>query len=494
MNTGIGIPSIDVSEEPTVELLAKELHKSAPQSHRCGSRRYMMLQMARWLHCADLNVCYGAPSPCVCQGNVIDCSNKGFHTIPSFNDASLRYNTLLMGENPIMPRRLANNVFNGLQINELHLNSANLDTIDANAFAGLENILTTLNLRDNHFTVLPQALVSLHKLSYLDVSLNPISNFTDNTMRLIGDSVIGFTFGDSNLTEWPASLKHLQQLQELDVEGGYFNLLPYGIFHGFEITLRKLTMNNVRLFTVPLGLAALTNIKELQMDHCFPYGNQALTDQPFQAIGDTLEVLSLRYDSFTEFPKVAKYLYHLKTLRLDGNQLEFISDEAIEIMHNVNVSVLSLSDCHLTRVPGAIGNINYLINLDLSNNKIRSIERTDIHNMNSLMTLSLSGNPLVYISQDSLTKVYNLQTLNLASTNLTVISHAISNLPGLQLLDLSNNKIDCTCDLVWVKKYLIALGEPFKIVGSCETIYLDIQTYLDTFIRDCPEFTRPFGK
>ncbi|KAL3848483.1 hypothetical protein ACJMK2_019336 [Sinanodonta woodiana] len=383
-------------------------------------------------------------------------------------------------------------MFEQITIHTIRLNRCNLSRIDENAFGGIEQYLTAVDLRDNLLGLgghpLPSALLHLHKLQYLDVSGNGfrVGDYTDVVMRSIGASLTTFIFGDSvALTEWPSSVRHLQQLVTLDVEGGFLPIVPAGSFHGFEVTLRNLTFNNVNLYTVPLGIASLRNLLELHLDNLKGFGDYGLIEQPFQGLGRTLKILSLKNDGLTVFPTVIKHLHNLESLTLDENKLEFISDESIALLQQRNVTYLSLKKCDLSRVPGAISNIRGLETLDLSNNRITSIEQNDVQNMTNLQTLSLAGNPLEYVSNKSFSGLDNLQTMDLSSTHLTVISQAIQHLKSLLNLNLSNNKFECTCDLVWLKRFFVCFRKTITIAGDCETIYMGIEDYVNTFIPNC---------
>ncbi|KAK3586542.1 hypothetical protein CHS0354_022674 [Potamilus streckersoni] len=442
-------------------------------------------------HAVD-GVCYGPPQPCICQGETIDCSYKNFHlsTFPRLSDPSDRYNILNLGGNVL--NQIPSRIFENITVHTIILNNCNLDHIDVNAFGGTEEYLTKLDLRDNLLgsggKSLPIVLVHLRKLQYLDVSGNGFHarDYSDNVMRSIGASLNTFIFGDSfTLTEWPISLRHLQQLVTLDVEGGILPFLPADAFHGFEITLKNLTFNNVNTYAVPLGIASLRNLVELHLDNLKGFSDSSLIEQPFQGVGRTLRILSLRNDGLTVFPVVIKHLLNLKELSLDGNSLQFISDESIALLQQREVTLLSLRSCDLSRVPGAISNIHDLQTLDLSNNKITSIEQNDLYNMANLNNLSLAGNPLEYVSNKSFSGLNSLQSMDLSSTSLIVISQAIEHLDGLVLLDLTNNKIDCTCDLVWLKRFLVCKGRTITILGNCETIYMGIEDYVSTYIPNC---------
>ena len=449
-----------------------------------------------------------APSPCLCTQGIINCKGKGLTRVPNFTSStSKKYHTLLLGDNNITI--IPPNAFVGLSsvnVSIIKLDHNKINTIAQSAFQGIQNDLLDLNLADNQLSSLPIAIKSLSKLRSLDVSSNPIPGYrrmghgpgsdglTDEVMRNIGNTLITFRFGSRTaLQTWPHSLSHLVQLQELSVSGSSVAYFPATAFYGFEHTLRKLTIEYASLARVPLGINSLTRLEELHLDNLeYPFDDNSMIAAPFTRIANTLKVLSLKNDSLTVFPEAIQQLNSLRSLILDGNNLEFVSDEAIKLLKNANVTSLSLQNCNLKRVPGAISDLTVLLNLNLDGNHIRSLESTDLHNLNNLRTFSLSQNPLKYISDNALCGLNQLINFDLVNTSLTEVSRSFQNLKNLRRLDLTDSKIDCTCDVTWMHKWRAQCQSQgqVEISGQCETINKDIETYIDTRLLSCPDFIR----
>lgn len=366
---------------------------------------------------------------CVCTTTVIDCSGHGFSTLPAFKSAA-SFRILKLGNNSFTS--VPDNSFASLNVSEIDLSNNQIVTIGLNAFAGVSSSLSKLNLAHNKLRTLPTAIGDLPKITELDVTWNPIPGYTpgshhrhgtdgltDSVMRNIGDSITIFKFGDPKMTSWPQSLDHLNQLKELTVAGINLPYWPAQCFHGFEQTLQSLTIEYAyNLEAVPLGISTLTHLKILHLDHLHvlhadgtqsTFGDDSMISAPFSSLAQTLEQLSLNYDGLTTFPEGIQDLQYLKKISLDGNDLQFVSDEAIKLLKNANVSSLSLKNCNLKRVPGAISDLSNLVELDLSENKIRSIESTDLQNLYHLQVLRLNTNPLKYVSDNSLCGLNNLK-------------------------------------------------------------------------------------
>ena len=376
---------------------------------------------------AQFNPCPTSESHCLCQNGIIDCAGHALHRVPTFYSVNGKlYRELRLSKNNITS--IPANAFSALNVTTILIDNNYISNISQLAFSGVSSYLKTLNIAHNRLTKLPTALQNI-ALDDLDVSWNPIPGFqgrphrpgndglTDSVMRYLGSTLTKFAFGDSTLTSWPHSLKHLNQLRELRLSGANITYLPSNAFHGFEQTLRKLTIEYAALAAVPLAISSLRHLEELHLDHLnvpgrdgmtVMFDDMSMTAAPFGPIADTLRTLSLEYDGLTTFPEVISDLRVLEDISLSGNSLEFVSDEAIELLKNSKVSKLQLKNCDLKRIPGSISDLRNLKELDFSQNQIRSIESTDLQDLNSLQTLKLSENPLRYFSDNSLCGLNNL--------------------------------------------------------------------------------------
>ena len=378
--------------------------------------------------------------------------------------------------------------FQNLNALDLDLSDNQITTINQHAFRGSVSNITQLNLRNNNLTTLP-ILLDLKQLQVLDVSGNPIPSrgFNDGVMRHLGSTLREFHFGHKTaLNQWPRSTDHLQRLETLDLNGANIYFLPPQSFHGFENRLRSLTVQYTKLTATPI-LTSLRVLEELHLDHN-EFGDYGVLEPTFIGL-NLLHTLSLRDDKLTKFPEILKNLPRLTNLALDGNRFYYISDDAVNIIHGTHVSNLSLKDCGLDRVPGSIAgrNLNQLSSLDLGDNNIISIERSDLDGLASLQNISFANNPLRYISTQSLKNLTSLVNFDMSHTKLVTVPKALENLPALNTLDLQNNQIECNCNLMDFQKLQGRVG--FSVLGDCETIEVSIINYLQSFIPRCPEYS-----
>ena len=444
-----------------------------------------------------------APDPCHCHQTVVDCNNKSLQTIVTFKYINIdSFDTLDYGGNMLTSLPAAS--FSELSLTALYINDNNISHVHEMAFHGHEKYLLILNLANNDLTTLPVALARLRVIKVLDVSGNPIfvyPHIKDSlpqtpkeqdsaVLSLLGDSLEEFSFGHTSaLIEWPDTLRHLQQLRVLKIIGSDIDLLFKGSFDGFTYTLKSLTFQYANLKQVPTAIASLKQLEELHFDHNqFAEGDKIIINETFKGIGSTLKVLSLEYSNFKHFPSAIRFLSNLKNLSLEGNDFIYISDESVFDLKQTKVSFLNLRKCGLKRTPGSISALKTLETLDLSFNDIVTIEYGDIQNLPLLKNLSYRANPIKYISPSTFNELVALTYLDLSETSLTYLSEGILNLKNIQILDLTNTRMDCTCDMFWVKRWMNSLETGIRIDGNCETIDSLIQEYLNKRIPKCPDY------
>ncbi|KAL4220311.1 volume-sensitive anion channel [Mactra antiquata] len=430
------------------------------------------------------------PTACSCSGEIIDCGNRGLTAVPSFSK-DMNHAELQLENNNI--QTISNNAFSQFQnLTKIFLENNNISLIESNAFRGVEKLVREVFLGSNQLTEIPSALGVLENLVWLDVTDNPIDHdhFDEKTMYEIGDYLNRFEFGSSSLTEWPTTVRHLQDLRFLNVSGGMFYTLPPDAFHGFEGTLQTLAIQNTELIALPLALARLRFLEKLHFDHNHQIGDSGVLIPSFggQDRLSRLRYVSLIDDNLTMFPSLFKILHFVETLVLDSNSLAFVSDSSINVAIGTSIVDLSLRNCSLSRVPGALSKLTNLTKLNLADNQIHSFENSDFDNMRKLENLTITRNPLGYIANETFKDLVSLQYLDLKESNINELPEAIRFLKSLQTLKLPLDRIECTCKIAWLKQFKDHCNTALSIDGSCETINYPVEIYLDMFVTKCPNY------
>lgn len=427
---------------------------------------------------------------CSCSDRIIDCSARGLAEIPTFTDDSY-YTELRLDHNAI--ENITGDVFANLHsISNILLQNNRISRFENTVFRGVEKSVIHLNLADNLLVDFPTAIGYLNKIESVNVANNPINeyHFDEHTMYEIGDSLTTFEFGSMLVKSWPLTLRHLQALEHLTVSSGSFYTLPPQAFHGFEGTLFTLSMQYTKLIALPLALSRLRFLEKLYFDHNHDIGDSGVLLPSFgnSILLAHLKFISLVDDNLTVFPSLLQFLRNVEQLVLDSNHLAFVSDSSVQVAVGTKITDLSLRNCSLSRVPGALSKLTNLTILNLSENQIHSFENSDFDNMNKLTNLTVTRNPLGYIANETFKDLTSLQYLDLQESNINTMPEAIRFLKNLQELKLPQDKIECTCHIVWLKQFMDHCNRGLRIDGSCETINYKVDSFLKYFIPRCPNY------
>lgn len=288
---------------------------------------------------------------------------------------------------------------------ELHLNHNKISAITNKTFDGLKK-LTVLSLRGNFLEDLPDKLFSsLPLLEELDLGQNRI-NRIDSTAFAGLSSLKMLYLDDNQLRVVPTPcFPLLASLAELHVGLNAFTFLSDDAFKGLNL----LTILN-------LSGAGLLNISGNAFRGLNALRNLVLTDNRLSKIPtkqisilSRLEELAIGQNDFTELPlDVFKGLVNLRKLDITGaSSLEKIEKGALT--QNMNLETLVLC----------------------SNKKLASLEDG-----------TFAGLP-------------NLRHLVLRDNAFATFPESLVAWPELRKLDVSENPLECSCKLLWLRELLI---------------------------------------
>lgn len=444
---------------------------------------------------ASCNVPHYYDGTCSCENNVVTCNGQS--QMPAFSSSD-HYKTVNFVGGNFRNAIMFGNPFANLQTEELILKDMKIVSIPDHAFLPLKSVLKKLDLSNNFLTTLPLALTDLDALESLDVSNNVIDdkNFTESVLRKIGASLTSFTFGSLDINNWPNTLKHLQMLQNLNVTKAAVRFMPQDAFYGFSGTLLTLSLENTALNSVPLAVARLTFLQSFNFDHNENVGDYGMNVPLLRGMMNYLTNISFKDDSLKTFPSALQAFANLKSVSMDENMLEFVSDNAATSVRQIEN--LSMRNSSISRIPQALADLTSLKSIDLSDNRIHSIDIEDVLILHSVKEIKLNNNPILYISNHAFDSTENLERLELQNTNLKqvpcALKFAIESLTRVKhvfplTVDLSDNSIECTCELKWLSDTLYAHRNNINwtVLGNCETIVSSIDSYLKSVtLGDCP--------
>ncbi|CAG2158575.1 unnamed protein product [Oppiella nova] len=161
-----------------------------------------------------------------------------------------------------------------------------------------------------------------------------------------------------------------------------------------------------------------------------------------------IDMLYINNSTLTTIPGGVFKNLDVLNLHISNSKLETISLDAFNGLED-KLMTLSIQNTQIKQLPHLqIQKLRALKSLDLSNNKLVSIESNAFANM-QLTTIKLSDNNITLSDHAFHGLESTLKNLNLKATNLQSIPTAIGNLSSLAFLDLAQNKIkDIAPDLL----------------------------------------------
>ncbi|XP_041978148.1 chaoptin-like [Aricia agestis] len=171
----------------------------------------------------------------------------------------------------------------------------------------------------------------------------------------------------------------------------------------------------------------------------------------FSSMSNTLASLDLGYNEFTAIPEQGlRDLKVLNWLNLQNNYISEIYPETRWHHMEDTLTSLTLSNNQINQLrSNALTSLSHLLQLDLEGNSIRSISVDSLPP--SLTVLKLSNNFLHKLSCDLIFNLPRLQVLHIRHNLITFESNATDSTDKskkLEKLDLSNNKINDTSDIL----------------------------------------------
>nr|XP_028563041.1 leucine-rich repeat-containing protein 28 isoform X3 [Podarcis muralis] len=187
----------------------------------------------------------------------------------------------------------------GLQyLERLYMKRNSLTTLPENLAQKLPN-LVELYLHSNNIVVVPEAIGSLVKLQFLDLSDNALEIVCPEIGRL--RSLRHLRLANNQLKYLPAEVGDLRELQTLDISTNHLITLPEKLH--MCLSLQYLTADRNHLWYVPRHLCQLPNLNELSMA-----GNR-LAFLPLD-LGRSRELQYVYVDNNVHLKGLPSYLYN----------------------------------------------------------------------------------------------------------------------------------------------------------------------------------------
>ncbi|CAL2032446.1 unnamed protein product [Caenorhabditis brenneri] len=328
----------------------------------------------------------------------------------------------------------------------LDFSNNQIQTVNVNAFRGLEMKLTQLDLSHNNLSVIPTwALTYLHNLQILHLENNRIDVLRTNTFDETQLNNLQFLYLDNNQIPYVA-LNDLKMLQSIDLEGNNITHLMDTNEVTFESEMKVILRNNKIRRLDKNSFRSFRKIRELDISY-----NQIQTveDSSFETVGH-MQSLDLSFNKIAYLPRgmLKNFAKTLKTLKLAENMVH-ATPEALRDLRNL--THLNLNGNKLNRIDGDVlrGCKETLVELFIANNFLEHIPHGVLSGMKQLEHLDISKNKILSLKKPSsllsitADETSSVRRLNLAGNRINNMSdiHIFENMPFLTYVDVSFNRI-----------------------------------------------------
>uniref|UniRef100_A0A3Q3QNW0 TIR domain-containing protein n=1 Tax=Monopterus albus TaxID=43700 RepID=A0A3Q3QNW0_MONAL len=355
---------------------------------------------------------------CRMTSNTVICAKSQLKAVPRDIPSTVKVADL--SENKISRIQVAD--FKNLPLlTQLELNRNHISQIDNGAFANLI-CLEKLNLNNNKLVELGEDVFhGLSNLTELRLSSNRIQTVASSSFR----SMTSLKFLDIShnklyeIAKVHSILQHLPHLRELYIKNNNINT-----FHSWELTNSSLELGYLDLSQNPIAVFQITA-------DIFPH-------LIWFNIGGSRTKQQMMWDVRNK-----TFLNQVSTLDISGLQMAL--GDMKTLLETANSSLRTLRMNAMKHSLTALINISCTIptmsNLQLRYYKLRSVSSTMFTLCIYVTELDLTQNHIQIIHVNAFRSLPGLRILNLSQNKLSSVPVAIRNLPTLRELNLSANNI-----------------------------------------------------
>ncbi|XP_044585787.1 protein slit isoform X1 [Cotesia glomerata] len=433
------------------------------------------------------------PWACSCEGQDIDCSERGLTQVPG-DLAVLAEKLDLQGNNISVVFKT--DFEDMATLHALQLSNNQIHTIERGAFKDLVAV-EKLRLNNNQIRYLPDTLFSnMMNLRRLDLSHNQIAMIGPKTLR--GVSALKHLLLDNNVLTCidESAIRELKDLEILTLNNNKLTTLGKEMLFGLaRLRTLKLTDNflvcDCHLAWLSRHLKSVPRLgqhtKCAAPAHLKGQNLVDLQEHEFKCPGLVEVRTGSECTAEPQCPHPCRCANGIVNCR--ESSLEKVPTHLPE-----DTTELRLEQNSITEIPPkAFSPYRKLSRIDLSNNKIKKVAADAFHGLKSLESLVLYGNQITELPGGVFQGLTSLQLLLLNAndiscirtdlfrdlTSLTLLSlydnnikslanGTFANLRSIRTLHLAKNPFICDCNLRWLSLYLHE--HPIETSGAkCES-------------------------
>ncbi|XP_060248410.1 leucine-rich repeat-containing protein 7 isoform X8 [Meriones unguiculatus] len=336
--------------------------------------------------------------------------------------------------------------------------------VPCRCFRGEEEIISVLDYSHCSLQQVPKEVFNFERtLEELYLDANQIEELPKQLFNC--QALRKLSIPDNDLSSLPTSIASLINLKELDISKNGVQEFPENIKCCKCLTIIEASVNPIS--KLPDGFTQLLNLTQLYLNDAFLEFLPANFGRLVK-----LRILELRENHLKTLPKSMHKLAQLERLDLGNNEFSELPEVLDQIQ---NLRELWMDNNALQVLPGSIGKLKMLVYLDMSKNRIETVDM-DISGCEALEDLLLSSNMLQQLP-DSIGLLKKLTTLKVDDNQLTMLPSTIGNLSLLEEFDCSCNELESLPSTIGYLHSLrtLAVDENFlpelpREIGSCKNV------------------------
>ncbi|XP_040607468.1 leucine-rich repeat-containing protein 7 isoform X7 [Mesocricetus auratus] len=336
--------------------------------------------------------------------------------------------------------------------------------VPCRCFRGEEEIISVLDYSHCSLQQVPKEVFNFERtLEELYLDANQIEELPKQLFNC--QALRKLSIPDNDLSSLPTSIASLVNLKELDISKNGVQEFPENIKCCKCLTIIEASVNPIS--KLPDGFTQLLNLTQLYLNDAFLEFLPANFGRLVK-----LRILELRENHLKTLPKSMHKLAQLERLDLGNNEFSELPEVLDQIQ---NLRELWMDNNALQVLPGSIGKLKMLVYLDMSKNRIETVDM-DISGCEALEDLLLSSNMLQQLP-DSIGLLKKLTTLKVDDNQLTMLPNTIGNLSLLEEFDCSCNELESLPSTIGYLHSLrtLAVDENFlpelpREIGSCKNV------------------------